>query len=158
MGDHRGSRELWTRGGGAALVVIVLALVLFVRPGGDDADQPSAAPSPEASASAAPDPPSEEEWCRGFRRLADAQAVYAAAPDTRGAELIREAADDIVAMGVPATMPVEARGGFYTAISGIYGSLGETLDPAAVPGAADGDQIAGSDAAFSSYLNEFCPA
>lgn len=155
MSDPRTTRD---RAFVGALIAVVLVLVVFVRTGGDDEPVGTASPSASATPSALPDPPSDEEFCRSFRVLAGAQAVYAATPDDRGADLIRDIAGDLVALGVPASMPVEARGGYYTVINGIYGSIGETLDPGAVPGAAEGDQIAGSDAAFSVYLDEFCPA
>ncbi|NYI99395.1 hypothetical protein HNR19_000094 [Nocardioides thalensis] len=154
-------RDLWSRVGAGLLILVVLALVLLVRPGGTD----DAGPGPEADPSTSPSgpgptgpPATDGEFCRAFRALAAAQSVYVATPDARGAELLREAAAAVVAMGPPESMPIEARGGLFTALSGIYGSLGETLPPSAVPGAADGPQVAGSDQAFSGWLNEYCPA
>ncbi len=157
MSAHRGGSELWGRAAGAVLVLAVLGLVLFVRPGGgDEPAAPDAKPTPTAEV---PGPaPSEEEFCHLFRQLADAQAVYAASPDTLGAELVRNTVDDLVDLGVPESMPPEARGGYFTVLDGVYGELGSSLEPGAVPGAADGEQIAGSDAAFATYLDEYCPA
>ncbi len=147
----------------AGVLVAVLALMLFLRPGdGDPADEPADAGASPAGVvpSATPDAaPSEEAFCEGYRRLAAAQGQYAAVPDATGAEILRGAADDLLATGVPDSMPVLARGGWFIEISGIYGSLGEELAPEAVPGAADGDQqVAGASGAFASWLADLCPA
>lgn len=142
-----------------SLLLAVLALVLFSRPGGDadELDKPARAVQPSASTELpAPQAASEEAFCAEFRRLAAAQGEYAAVPDERAAELLREAADRMVATGVPETMTLPARGGYFTVMEGIYGSLGLALQPAAV-GALD-DPTEGADAAFSSYLVQYCPA
>lgn len=159
MSDRHGGRDVRSRLGVGLLILGVLALVLVVRPGGagDDDPSPDATPSPPVPGPTGR-PATDAEFCRGFRELAAAQAVYAATPDAPGAELLQEAADVVVAMGPPESMPIEARGGLFTAVSGIYGSLGQTLPPSAVPGAADGSQVAGSDQAFSAWLSEYCPA
>lgn len=158
--SERRAPDVRSGAGAVGMAFVVLALVLFVRPGGSDED-----PAPAASPSASPSgpgptgaPPSAAEFCQEFRELAAAQTVYAATPDTRGADLLRESADALVALGPPESMPVEARGGLYTVVSGIYGSIGETLPPSAVPGAADGPQITGSDQAFGAWLADVCPA
>lgn len=158
--SERPAHDLRSRAGAIGMVLLVLALVLFVRPGGSDDDTaPGAAPSATpAGPGPTGAPASDDEFCRGFRALAGAQAVYAATPDTRSAELVRESADALVAMGPPESMPIEARGGLYTLVSGVYTSLGETLPPSAVPGAADGPQVVGSDQAFGAWLNDYCPA
>ena len=52
-------------------------------------------------------------------------------------------------------MSIPARSGYYTVISGVYDSIDDDLAPAAV-GAPD-EPVDGADAAFSSYLRQFCP-
>ena len=103
-------------------------------------------------------PAGDDEFCQAFRALAAAQSVHAATPDDRSAELVLESADALVAMGPPESMPIEARGGLYTLVSGVYGELGQSLSPASVPGAADGPQVAGSDQEFGAWLTKYCPA
>lgn len=137
-----------------ALMTGVLAAVVFSRPADphDGASPPASAPT-----TSAPIPPtSEEAFCAAFRRLAATQGEYAAMPDERAGELLREAVDDLVAGGVPATMTLPARGGYHTVVEGIYASLGLSLERSAV-GAPD-EPVAGEDAAFASYLAQFCPA
>lgn len=144
-----------------ALVGGVLVLVLFGRPDDETSSNDAPAPSPSTSTSAsasAPEPTvaSEEAFCAEFRRLAAMQSEYVAAPDQRATELLREAADRLLDVGVPRTMTLPARSGYYTVLEGVYQSIGLSLDPAAV-GALD-EPPAGSDAAFSSYLSQYCPA
>lgn len=143
----------------AGLLLLVLALVLLARTGGDgttsgDRDPPSE--PPPSTAFSEPVVASEEEFCGQFRRLAAAQGEYAAAPDERASELLRDAADQMVATGIPATMTLPARSGYFTVLDGVYRSLGLSLDPAAV-GALD-EPVDAADAAFSSYLTQYCPA
>lgn len=140
-----------------ALLVGVLLLVLFGS--GNDADSDDAAPPatpPSSTAPLAPSLASEEAFCIEFRRLAASQSEYVVTPDERGAELLREAADRLLEVGVPRTMTLPARRGYFTLLEGIYQSLGLSLDPAAV-GALE-EPVGGADAAFSSYLAQFCPA
>lgn len=160
MSERRAGLDLWSRVGFGVLILLVLVLVVVVRPGGsDDSGSPDEGSRSPTAIGPTGAPASDEEFCRGFRELADAQAAYAATPDDGSAEdLVREAADALVAMGPPESMPIEARGGLYTLVSGVYGSLGETLPPGAVPGAADGQQVAGSDQAFGAWLTDNCPA
>jgi hypothetical protein len=142
---------------GAAVLVGVIVLVLFYRPGDDDpATGPQPTPTSTPTSVAPPASPSEEAFCAEFRRLAAAQSEYAAAPDARAIELLRDAADRLVEVGVPETMTLPARSGYFTVIDGVYGSLGLSIEPAAV-GALD-EPVDGADAAFSSYLIQFCPA
>lgn len=147
------------------LLVAVLGVVLFLRPGSGATDSPP----PEAAASptgvlptATPaTAPSEEAFCQGYRQLAAAQGQYAAQPDGPGAELLRGAADDLLAIGVPDSMQVPARTGYFVEISGIYASLGTALDRRSVPGAADADggtSVSGAVGEFGAWLNRFCPA
>lgn len=138
------------------MMVGVLALVLLVRP--EEPESPASRPAPTDPSVTGPSlpTPSEEKFCAGFRRLAASQSEYAAAPDQRGVELLRAAADDLVDLGVPATMSLPARGGYHTVVAGIYDSIGLSLERAAV-GAPD-EPVANEDAAFSSFLAEYCPA
>lgn len=139
-----------------SLVLAVLAIVLFYRPGGEEASTPPPDPTPSPPTTSAPPEVSEEAFCAEFRRLAAAQGEYAAVPDERATELLREAVDRLVATGVPATMTIPARAGYYTLLEGIYSSLGLSLEPSAV-GAPD-DPVEKADAAFTSYLTQYCPA
>jgi hypothetical protein len=149
--------------GRVALAVVLLGVlvVMVLRPGGRDegSDPAGAPPSPTAvMPTATPDaPPNEEHFCTEYRSLAAAQGQYAAEPDATGARLLRDAADRLLAAGVPESMAAPAQAGYLTEISGSYGSLGETLDPAAVPGARAGPSLDAS-ARFSSWLSIFCPA
>ncbi|GAA4815015.1 hypothetical protein ACFQ0K_06815 [Nocardioides caeni] len=148
------------------LLLAVLGAVLFLAPGGDRAE-PAPAPDSEAGPADAPatpsgPAPSEEAFCSAYRDLAAAQGQYVAQMDERGAELLRETADELVALGVPDSMSVLARTGFRLELSGIYGSIGLALDPTAVPGAltedGDGTSLSGSAGEFGAWLSELCPA
>ncbi|MDZ5619606.1 hypothetical protein SFC88_02150 [Nocardioides sp. HM23] len=139
------------------LMMGVLAAVVLARPGEDDATAPSADPAVSSTAPPSVLPtPAEEEFCAGFRKLAATQSEYAAAPDARAVELLRDAADELVGLGVPETMTLPARGGYHTVLEGIYASIGMSLDRSDV-GALD-EPGANDDAAFSSYLSQYCPA
>lgn len=157
-----GARRAARRGIGSVvlpltLAGVVLGLVLFTRSGEDQASSRQSGTDPATSTSVpSPDRASEEEFCAEFRRLAAAQSEFTIAPDQRGSELLREAADRLVGVGVPETMTLPARSGYFTLVEGIYQSLGLTLDPAAV-GALD-EPVDGGDRAFSSYLVQYCPA
>ncbi|PVG81896.1 hypothetical protein DDE18_14375 [Nocardioides gansuensis] len=146
------------------LMVVGIAVVLLLRP--DGTGSPSSEPSPSSSSPTPTEtvspptarrPPGERAFCAGFVSLADAQARYADDPAAQGAAL-EEAADRMVGLGVPESMPPAAGGGYYTLLNGIYSSLGKALDPAAVPGALPGEQLPDSGAAFSAYLAQACPA
>jgi hypothetical protein len=156
-----GARRAERRIGGSvvlvlALVGLVLTIVLFTGTRDDPPSTRQPAPAPSSSAVPSPAVTSEEQFCAEFRRLAAAQTEFTIAPDRRGSELLREAADRLVAVGLPATMTLPARSGYFTLIEGIYQSLGLTLDPASV-GALD-EPVEGGDDAFSSYLIQYCPA
>lgn len=139
------------------LMLGVLAAVLLARPGEDDAPAPSTpTPADPPTSVAPPATPSEEEFCAGFRKLAATQSAYAAAPDQRAVELLRQAADDLIALGVPKTMSLPARGGYHTVVGGIYDSIGLSLERSAVGALEETDP--NEDPAFSSYLAQFCPA
>lgn len=139
------------------LMMGVLAVVLLARPGEEDTTAPSTAPPDSSSAPPSVLPtPAEEDFCAGFRKLAATQSEYAAAPDARAVELLRIAADELIQLGVPTTMSLPARGGYHTVLEGIYESIGLSLDRSAV-GALDEPGV-NDDAAFSSYLAQYCPA
>lgn len=139
------------------LLLIVLAIVLLYRPGGEEGSSPAPDPTSTPSTTAvAPPEASEEAFCAEFRRLAAAQGEYAAVPDERASELLREAVDRLVEVGVPSTMTIPARAGYFTVLDGIYSSLGLSLEPGAV-GAPD-EPVEDADAAFTSYLTQYCPA
>lgn len=147
------------------LLVAVLGVVLLLRPGSGGAGRqpPESAASPTGVLPTATPAtaPSEEAFCQGYRRLAAAQGQYAAQPDGPGAELLRGAADDLLAIGVPDSMQVPARTGYFVEISGIYASLGTALDRRAVPGAGEADggtSVSGVVGEFGVWLNRLCPA
>jgi hypothetical protein len=143
---------------GLALVVVVAVAVFFLRPGGDSSDPaPSGGDSASAAPSASGPPPvaTDEEFCSEFRLLAESQGTFVSSGETDPGPL-RDAADALVAVGVPESMSLPARAGYYTLIDGVYDSIGDSLDPAAV--GAPGKAVNGGDAAFSAYLTEFCPA
>jgi hypothetical protein len=140
------------------LAVGVLALVALVvlvqRPAGDTgSDEPTATPEPTASAPTAPAVASEEEFCAGFRSLADSQAQFLAGSADEAA--LQESADALVGTGVPAGMSLPARSGYYTLVGSVYDSIGLSLEPEAV--GAPAESVDGGDAAFSAYLQQSCP-
>lgn len=136
-------------------VLALVALIVFVqRPAGDDdADVPTATPEPSTSERAAPAVASDDDFCAGFRALAETQAQFAAGSADDAA--LEESADALVDTGVPAGMSLPARSGYYTLIGSVYDSIGLSLGPQAV-GATD-ESVAGGDAAFSMYLQQSCP-
>ena len=150
--DRRVSRALGVGG-----LLAVAALVVFVaRP----TDGPSPAPvtDPPSSSAQPPSPPaqaSDEDFCGGFRSLAESQALHLSEGEDADPDQLRDAADALVGAGVPASMSIPARSGYYTVISGVYESIEDDLAPAAV-GAPD-EPVDGADAAFSSYLLQYCP-
>ena len=159
-GARRGPTGVVGRVGFAVLLLCVLGVVVLVRPGDDDrvrrADAGSS-PSGVMPSATPSTPPSEEAFCAEYRLLAAAQGQYVAQPDARGAEILREAADRLLATGVPETMGLPARAGYFVELSGVYGSIGATLAPEAVPGSGDGP-VAGASGEFSGWLAAFCPA
>jgi hypothetical protein len=109
-------------------------------------------------------PPSEEAFCHAYGDLAATQGSYVAQPDQAGADLLRAALDDILAVGIPESMGALARTGYFVDLSGLYADLGEVLDPRAVPGAAPDDpalsggtSLTGAPGAFGDWLVDLCP-
>lgn len=148
----------------AALVVVGAFVLVLPRDGEDGPATPDPSAGPVAVMPTATPviAASEEAFCARFRMVADLQGQYAAQPDGTGAGLLRDEVDDILTIGVPDSMGGAARTGYFLDLSGIYESLGEELDPRAVPGAAadvtGGDSLSGPAGAFGSWLSEFCPA
>lgn len=163
-GARRGPRSYVLAGG----LVVAIVLVLFVLgPGGEQAP-PGAGEDPvgaaDPSVSSVPDeaqptePPrqaTDEEFCAGFVRLANSQGTFVSEGETRPGPL-QEAADDLVAIGVPQSMSLPARTGYHAVISGVYETIGLELPPEAVGAAATA--VDGADAAFTAYLDQECPA
>lgn len=143
----------WRRVVAAIAAVAVLVLVFVLRPGDDAEDAPAPDEGPSTSAAVVTD----EEFCVGWKELAVAQGGFAADPDG-GADALRVAADDLLALGVPEQMSPLARAGYLRVMDGVYESLGLRLDPARVEGAGGGEPLEGADAAFAGYLAESCPA
>lgn len=143
----------------AVLAIGVLALVALIvlvqRPAGDPEpdDTSTSAPEETTSAPAAPAVASDEDFCAGFRALAQSQAEFAAGSADEAT--LEESADALVDTGVPAGMSLPARSGYYALISGVYDSIGLELAPEAV--GAPGEPVEGGDGAFSSYMGRFCP-
>lgn len=161
-GARRALPEPTARIGLGLLLLAVLAALLLWRPEGGDGADPGGEPSPSVTGllpTATPaTAPSEEAFCGKYRMLAAAQGQYVAQPDERGAEVLREAADDLLATGVPDSMRPGARSAYFVEISGIYATLGENLDRQAVPGAESSADPSSSTNEFSAWLAELCPA
>lgn len=145
-----------------AALVAAAVLVFFLAPtdGGDapagPAGEASGSTTPPAADAAAPPTATDEEFCAGFRLVAERQGVFVGTADETSRRALEEAADDLVVGGVPASMSLPARSGYFTLLSGIYGSIDRGLAPAAV--GAPEEAVPDGDAAFSAYLAEFCPA
>lgn len=165
MSDRARSSRLpgLARPGLAVLLIAVVAVIVFVRPDGDDEPTPpgtattSEAPGPVMPTATPSTPPSEEEFCTNFWAMLAAQGEYAAAPDERGYELLEEAADRLLATGIPRSMSTLALGGLHTDLSDAYLDLGLALSPDAIPGAVEASELDGSYDAFGEYLETYCP-
>ncbi|GAA5124524.1 hypothetical protein GCM10023339_46120 [Alloalcanivorax gelatiniphagus] len=152
---------------GAALVVVALMVLLVPRPGGDEgpsgtaqdgasaAGEPTGSAAPQVQTTGAPREATDEAFCEQFVAMANVQGEFISNGETRP-DLLEQAADDLVAVGVPASMSLPARTGYFNVISGVYDSIGLGLAPAAV-GAAPAP-VEGSDVAFTAYLDQYCPA
>jgi hypothetical protein len=158
--DRRDSTRAATRLAFGALLLAVLGLIVFLRPG-HEAPGEVASPAPSATGApltAQPAPaPSESTFCDQYRLMAGAQSQYVVHPDARAAELLREAAESLLATGIPDSMSILAQGGFFIELSGVYGSIGLALDPQSMPGAAEASRADGASTAFASYLARSCP-
>ncbi|TGN62833.1 hypothetical protein EXE59_01875 [Nocardioides eburneiflavus] len=130
------------------VLALVALIVLVQRPAGD-----AGTDEPAASERGAPVVASDEEFCAGFRALADSQAQFVAGSSDEAA--LAESADALVDTGVPAGMSLPARSGYYTLIGSVYDSVGLDLEHEAV--GAPADPVDGGDAAFSAYLQQSCP-
>lgn len=141
------------------VLALVALVVLVQRPAGDaGTDGPPATPEPTTSEPStsergAPAVASDEEFCDGFRALADSQAQFVAGSSDEAA--LAESADALVDTGVPAGMSLPARSGYHTLIGSVYDSIGLDVGPEAV--GAPADPVDGGDAAFSAYLQQSCP-
>jgi hypothetical protein len=152
---------------GAALVVVALVVLLVPRPGEDpessstaqDVAVPgagdSAAAPEQVQTTGAPRQATDEAFCSEFVAMANSQGDFVSGGETEP-ELLEQAADDLIAVGVPEAMSLPARTGYYAIISGVYDSIGMELSREAV-GAAP-TAVEGADAAFTAYLDANCPA
>lgn len=144
----------------AVLLATLFALPRHERPGATEPSPtgpPPAAEPPGAEPAATADPaPSEEAFCAGFRAVVAVRGQYLAQPDEIGANLLQDALDDLLATGVPHSMEALARSGYFVRMSELYGTVGERLDPGAVPGAADTPPKGAPDA-FDAWLTDLCP-
>ena len=157
--------RLLSRPVGVVAVLAVATAVLVLRPVDDETvtgagteatTAPSAATSsPSPTSPPVPPPATDEEFCAGFRLLAESQGQFVSSGGDEASDRLRASADSLVAAGVPDAMSLPARSGYYTLMSGVYDTIGLELAPAAV-GAPD-EPVDGGDAAFSSYLGQYCP-
>jgi hypothetical protein len=147
-----------------ALLLVVVALILFVRPDtADDDAGADRAPDPTSAGgvmpSATPEtPPSEEAFCREYRRMAASRSEYEVDSSAPGYDAFEAALGRLLATGLPQSMPAIARGGLYTEMSEAYGTLGLTLDPAAIPGGPEASGLERAGRQFTAYLEDYCPA
>lgn len=162
--DREASRHWQARALAVAALVVAAVLVFFLTPDGDGdggggtpGDQPAdAATTSSPDEAVAPPTATDEDFCAGFRLVAERQGVFVGTADETSRRALEEAADDLVVGGVPASMSLPARSGYFTLLSGVYGSIDRGLAPAAV--GAPEEPVVDGDAAFSAYLAESCPA
>ena len=150
---------------GATLVVSVLLVLFVLGPSGDegpsDAAQDVVAPgdpttSPartEVQARVPPRQATEEEFCLAFVAVANSEAQFLAGGEAGELQL---SADDLIAVGVPRTMSLTARTGYYRLIASVYETIDMELAPEAV--GAVSSSFEGADPAFSAYMDQYCPA
>jgi hypothetical protein len=158
--DRRSSYVL-----GAVLVVAVLLVLFVLGPSGEDGPSgtaPDAVAPGDRTTSVVPEevqttgPPrraTDEEFCDEFVAMANSEAQFLSDGE---AEELQRAADDLIAVGVPANMSLPARTGYFRLISSVYETIDLTLAPEAV--GAVSSSVEGADPAFSAYLNRYCPA
>ncbi|MFC7363376.1 hypothetical protein [Nocardioides astragali] len=162
----RSRARLVSRAAGVVAVLAVAAAVFVLRPvddgpvtaAGTDATTAPPASTPTPSPALSVPPPAsatDEEFCAEFRRLAESQGQFVSNGGDTSVDRLRASADALVATGVPDAMSLPARSGYYTLISGVYDSIGLELAPEEV--GAPGEPVAGGDAAFASYMGQYCP-
>ena len=147
------------------VAVVVGAVTLWPRGEDDQAADPGGPTSPSTSASASPSPSptaappgtaSDEAWCAEFRDLAALQDEYVAAGGST--EALAVAATEMAELGLPASMPPVAVGGWYVLLKGIFDVAQATPPPGTFLDAPPSDQGYDADEAFTKYTTEFCPA
>lgn len=152
---------------GVVLLVAVVVGAVTLWPRGDDAQvaDPGRTPSPTTSASPASSPSatpppagttSDEAWCAAFRDLAALQDEYVAAGGST--EALAASATGMAELGLPASMPPIAVGGWYVLLKGIFDVAGATPPPGTFLDDPPSDQGYDADEAFTKYTTEFCPA
>lgn len=122
-------------------------------------EQPSTSPASTSPASTAASAgrASDEEWCADFRILAADQAEYVGGGGSSD-QLVQEASD-LAVLGLPASMPPLAVGGWWALLDGIFESVGATPPPGTFlddPPADQGQYEA--EEAFTEYTTDYCPA
>lgn len=135
------------------IVVAVVVAVLLVRGVGDDGEaSDGAGDSPTSTTpSATPTEVDPDTFCEQFRKFADAQAQYVAAPeDPMGEEALVEAGDTLLSLGQPIGL---SDAGLISLRKLVAGALAQEGDPADIPTDAPDDP-----AALDQYLAASCPA
>lgn len=136
------------------IVVAVVVAVLLVRGvGDDDGDDPGGAGADPTTATPSPTPTEVDPdmFCEQFRKFADAQAQYVAAPqDPTAEDALVEAGDTLLSLGQPIGL---SDAGLVSLRKLVAGSLAQEGDPADVPTDAPDDP-----AALDQYLGASCPA
>jgi hypothetical protein len=143
---------------GVVLLVAVVVGFVTLWPRGDDdrAAEPGGTTSTSPSATAAAGPASDEAWCAEFRDLAALQDQYVASGGST--EALADAATALAVLGLPASMPPIAVGGWYVLLQGIFDVAradppsGTFLDDPPI------DQGYDADEAFTEYTTDYCPA
>jgi hypothetical protein len=156
---------------GVVLLVAVVVAAVALWPRGDDdrAADPGAPASATAAASASPEPSSspsgsaapvgtasDDAWCADFRDLAALQDQYVASGGST--EALAAAATDMAELGLPASMPAIAVGGWYVLLDGIFEVARATPPPGTFLDDPPADQGYDADEAFTQYTTEYCPA
>lgn len=134
------------------IVVAVVVAVLLVRGVGDDDASDGASDTPTSTTpSATPTEVDPDTFCEQFRKFADAQAQYVAAPqDPTAEDALVEAGDTLLSLGQPIGL---SDAGLVSLRKLIDGALAQEGDPADVPTDAPDDP-----AALDQYLGASCPA
>ncbi|WP_210649242.1 hypothetical protein [Nocardioides sp. SYSU D00065] len=151
---------------GAALVVVTVCVLFVFRPGGERSPSPPAQDSASSDAQAsrrapaqleATEPPrraTEKAFCDAFVAMVKSEGQAPGTRETRTDRLER-LANDLVAVGVPASMSLPARTGYFEVMSDVYEHIGLELAPEAVGAASL--SLEGAEAAFTAYLDQNCP-